>query len=75
MPSDPVTTGFCPKCCNSGWKAFDAEHVAICDACCRHEKGWWPLAIGAENGNEMWVCVAGCGATHPTNPEGRDHAH
>lgn len=51
----------CPKCHGTGIIQRDDRHVAICDACCKHNQGWWQLegAYGADNGR--WACKAGCG--------------
>jgi hypothetical protein len=51
----------CPKCQGTGVYRRDERHVAICDACCKHNQGWWQLegAYGPDNGR--WACKAGCG--------------
>jgi hypothetical protein len=64
MNADPD----CPKCHGTGIYAYDERHTAICNACCKHNQGWWKLegAYGADNGR--WACKAGCGVIRDTPP-------
>jgi len=58
----------CPKCHGTGVYRYDDRHAAICDACCKHNQGWWQLegAYGLDNGR--WACKAGCGVIVDTPP-------
>jgi len=54
----------CKKCKGTGWVDYDINHSQVCDACCKHEEGWWNLTSshynyieGADNG----CCLEGCG--------------
>ncbi len=51
----------CPKCHGTGVYRYGDERMAVCDACCKHNQGWWRLegAYGPDNGR--WACKAGCG--------------
>ncbi|ARR55181.1 hypothetical protein HY78_17890 [Rhizorhabdus wittichii DC-6] len=58
----------CPKCLGTGTYRYGERRLAICDLCCRHNRGWWQLegAYGADNGR--WACKAGCGLVLDTPP-------
>jgi hypothetical protein len=58
----------CPKCKGAGMYLYDGFHGKICEACCRHDLGWWQLHqhYGADNGK--WCCSAGCGHKVDTPP-------
>jgi hypothetical protein len=51
----------CPKCRGTGTFVHDERQTRVCDACCKHNVGWWMLEgyYGANNGK--WACKAGCG--------------
>ena len=52
----------CNKCSGTGWYAYDENHSQVCDACCKHDKGWWALTpsyMGYFRG--AMCCKAGCG--------------
>ncbi len=51
----------CPTCRGAGIYRYSDRSTAICDACCKHNQGWWQLegAYGADNGR--WACKVGCG--------------
>ena len=63
MGSDTLV---CNKCNGTKWFQYDHNHTQVCDACCKHEKGWWVLTKhhGKENEGKL-CCRAGCGATKP----------
>lgn len=57
-------TPVCPKCNGTGWRQYDHNHRAVCDACCKHDKGWWELTeqyYRYEIGKDNRCCKAGCG--------------
>lgn len=51
----------CPKCDGTGIYQCSDRQLAVCDLCCKHNRGWWQLegAYGIDNGR--WACKAGCG--------------
>ena len=53
----------CQKCKGTGWFQYDYNHSRVCDACCRHNQGWWELTDGYhgyELGKDNNCCKAGC---------------
>jgi hypothetical protein len=58
MNADPA----CATCHGAGVYRYSERATAICNACCKHNQGWWQLegAYGADNGR--WACKIGCGA-------------
>jgi hypothetical protein len=52
----------CVKCLGHGSYMYDDIHGKICEACCKHDQGWWELteAYGKENVGKL-CCKAGCG--------------
>jgi hypothetical protein len=61
----------CQKCHGTGWYQYDFSglgHSTVCDACCKHDKGWWKLGeMHSDPGK--WCCRAGCGAVIDELPE------
>jgi len=54
----------CKKCNDTGWFQYDHNHSRVCDACCKHEEGWWELTEGFSGfveGADNRCCKAGCG--------------
>ena len=54
----------CKKCNGTKVIRLDHNHNTVCDACCKHDKGWWPLTknhVGYFKG--AMCCTAGCGKT------------
>lgn len=62
----------CPKCEGTGWYIpkgqrrgeFETVYAWKCDACCKHEDGWWELTkfyTGFEEGKDNACCHSGCG--------------
>jgi len=54
----------CLKCHGIGFVRYDENHGTVCDACCKHEKGWWELTPGFAGyieGADNGCCMAGCG--------------
>jgi len=54
----------CPKCGGTGWYSYDHNHTAVCNKCCKHDKGWWELTSGYAgymDGEDNACCSAGCG--------------
>ena len=51
----------CTKCYGTGSFVCAENRMRICDACCKHNMGWWQLEgyYGPDNGK--WACKAGCG--------------
>src|SRR3546814_269463 len=64
MTADPD----CPKCNATGVYQHSDRRLALCDLCCKHNRGWWQLegAYGKDNGR--WACKAGCGLILDTPP-------
>ena len=57
----------CAKCGGTGWYAYDHNHSQVCDACCKHDAGWWELTeafVGYEAGADNRCCKAGCGTMY-----------
>jgi len=54
----------CKKCNDTGWYKYDHNHSQVCDACCTHPAGWFPLTgsyYGFIEGADNMCCKAGCG--------------
>ena len=56
----------CIKCQDTGWYKYDHNHSTICNACCKHEDGWWELSKKHHvskyiDGADNYCCKAGCG--------------
>jgi hypothetical protein len=54
----------CPKCKGTGWHMYSHDHSTICDACCKHEEGWWDLTehySGYKKDADNGCCRKGCG--------------
>jgi hypothetical protein len=51
----------CVHCKGAGVYRISERTLAICNACCPHNQGWWQLEgfYGSDNGR--WACKAGCG--------------
>ena len=58
----------CPKCKGTGSYMYDHNHGTICDLCCRHDQGWWPLKEHYGKDNGKLCCLAGCGKTVDPSP-------
>jgi hypothetical protein len=58
----------CAICHGAGVYRYSDSSTAICDACCKHNQGWWLLegAYGPDNGR--WACKVGCGTIVDTPP-------
>lgn len=52
----------CKKCNDTGWYQYDHNHSTVCNACCKHDKGWWLLTEHYSNPGK-WCCNSGCGKT------------
>ena len=56
----------CPKCKGTGsyqYSTHGTPHFTICDLCCAHEYGWWPLQTHYGKDNGKLCCKGGCGKT------------
>jgi len=54
----------CPKCKGTGWYMYSHDHSTICNACCKHEEGWWDLTehySGYKKDADNACCKKGCG--------------
>lgn len=54
----------CKKCNDTGWYQYDHNHAKVCEACCKHDRGWWQLGehhAGYKAGEDNLCCDAGCG--------------
>jgi len=55
----------CPNCNGTKTYQYDDIHWTTCDACCKHDQGWWDVteAHGAAfiPGGDNACCKAGCG--------------
>ncbi len=59
----------CQKCGGSGYYHYDENHATFCDACCKHEQGWWQMpeeGYGDRAGH--WCCRRGCGTVFKEKP-------
>ena len=64
----------CTKCNDTGWYMYDHNHSTICNACCKHHKGWWELTKhygGYKEGEDNACCLHGCGTMRRDLP--KDH--
>jgi hypothetical protein len=50
----------CKKCNDTGWFQYDHNHSTVCNACCKHDKGFWLLTEHYGNAGK-WCCMGGCG--------------
>lgn len=55
----------CKKCDGTGWFGYDEHHSQVCDACCKHDKGFWLLKDHYGSDNGKLCCLNGCGFTKP----------
>ncbi len=55
----------CPKCHGKGWYSYSDNHGKPCEACCQHDRGWFPTAKKF-HGREGFLCKAGCGEFRET---------
>ena len=65
----------CPKCNDTGWVQYDHNHASKCDACCKHEDGWFELTehyAGYVKGADNRCCKAGCGTMFRDLVNGRN---
>lgn len=47
-----------------GWYEYDDNHAKVCEACCKHDCGWYELPkvfSGYKLGADNACCRAGCG--------------
>lgn len=61
---DGVVVERCPKCNGTGWRKCDHNNMKVCEACCKHDKGWLelsPMHYGYKEGADNACCKAGCG--------------
>ena len=60
----------CKKCNGTGWYQYTTRgtpHSKVCEACCKHDKGWWELTEhyqGYIEGTDNRCCNAGCGTMY-----------
>ena len=60
----------CKKCKDTGWYAYDENHSKVCEACCKHDQGYWLLKEHYGESNDKFCCKAGCGDIKDAVPEG-----
>lgn len=56
----------CEKCNDTGWFQYIHDYKQVCDACCKHDGGWWELSKefhGSSyiDGADNMCCKLGCG--------------
>jgi hypothetical protein len=67
----------CKVCKDTGWYAYDENHSKVCDACCKHDQGWWELTegyMGYKKGMDNACCRAGCGTMRRDLKKGESNA-
>lgn len=55
-----MSDGECKRCGGTGWYAYDDNHSKVCEVCCLHDQGWWPLDPEL-HGKAGYACKRGCG--------------
>ncbi len=63
--NSPTGKADCPKCHGTGRYVYSDNHATICDACCLHDKGWFPVTKDG-HGRDGFLCKAGCGEFRET---------